>query len=625
MDIGDIAHPNPDSSVYSVDTIRHCVVNAILVSPFVLTTTSILRMAAIVGAPTVSEANFQPAISTHQIQVAQIPSVSLPLPADKPAPLPAIPPGVEHLQNPEDLLRSIPESSLSDEIRFSPTTTEEVVLVRHFNILGSTVFDQAELSAFLDKFRDRPLTFNELLEVCDVITQLYVDQGYISSGAFIPADQVVEEGIVTIQVLEGRLAEIKVEGAARLKPNYIKSRIGLATGAPVNISNLLETLQLLQLNPIIETISAELVATPKPGENMLVVQIKEASTFSVNVELNNAESPLLETFQQKIEAVEENLSGYGDSFAITYQHAGNSNVFEADYHLPINPYNGSLDLSYTFTSSEILESPLSLISPESEAHIWSAGISQPILETPKDKVTLGFHLEQRTSRSFIQPPDLLKTPFGFPGSGATEDGLTRLTILKFSQEWQHRTPNQLIFVKSQLNFGTDWLGTTDNPDLTEPSTEFFSWQAQALWLQRFAPNWFLIGRVAGQISDHALVSSELFGLGGANNVRGYRKDTILSDNGVLASLELQTPVMRWPEQDVTISLAPFVDYGFGWNQDNQPLDAQHLASIGAGLIFQIDDKFTARLDYAVPLANDNNSGDTLQESGFLFAVNAHLF
>ena len=481
------------------------------------------------------------------------------------------------------------------------------------------------LEATLEPFQNRPLTFDELLEARDAITKLYVDQGFVTSGAFIPADQVIDNGVVTIQVLEGKLTDIQVEGTTRLKPAYIRSRLGLAAAPPINISNVLEALQLLQLNPIIENISAELVTNPSPGENTLIVRVEEAQTFAVDVQLSNSESPALETFQQKIEVTEENFSGYGDSLSVTYQHAGDSNVFEAEYSLPINPHNGSLDLGYTHTNSEILESPLSLISPQFEADIWSIGISQPILETPEDKVTLGLHLEQRTSRSFIQPPGLSKTPFGFPGSGATEDGLTRLSVLQFSQEWQHRTPNQLIFVDSRFNLGTNWLGATENPDPDEPDTEFFSWQAQALWLQRLNPDWLLIGRVAGQIADRPLVSSELFGLGGANNVRGYRKDKILSDSGVLASLELQTPIVRWPDQETALSLAPFIDYGFGWNHDNQSLDTQHLASIGTGLIFQIDDKFSARLDYAVPLINDDNSGDTLQESGFLFVIDAHFF
>ncbi len=549
---------------------------------------------------------------------------SIPLPPDRPAPLPQTPQNLEPLPDPSDLLPISPDNLPSSSPSL-PDSAIETVNVLQFNLEGNTVFTDDQIAEVLSPFLNRPITFLELLEARDAVTQLYVDAGYITSGAFIPADQVVDSGIVTLRVLEGRLADIQVEGNQRLQTGYIISRIALASGPPVNVDEILQALQLLQLNPLIANISAELVTTIRPGENSLIVRIQEANTFELDAQLNNYENPLLETFQQIVEISEKNLTGYGDTFNFRYQHAGLSNVVEFNYVFPISPHNTQIEFGYSYSGSEILEEPFDLIAPQSESHTWQLGVRHPIYETPRDRITLGLQLEQRSSQSYIEPAGVSRIPFGFPGTGATEDGFTKITALQFSQEWQRQDSNRLLSLESRVRLGTSWLGATTNTSPDEPETEFLMWQGQALWLQQFDPNWLLVTRAAGQISDRPLVASELFGLGGIGNVRGYRKDQILADNGLIASVELRTPVLDWPEQNAIGIISPFFDYGYAWNNDGQSLEQQNLASIGAGFIFQIEDNFTARLDYAVPLVNTSDIGNTWQESGFLFGINIRLF
>ncbi|NEQ44741.1 MAG: ShlB/FhaC/HecB family hemolysin secretion/activation protein [Leptolyngbya sp. SIOISBB] len=205
---------------------------------------------------------------------------------------------------------------LPDNLFPLPGSAIETVNVLQFDLEGNTVFTDEQIADILNPFLNRPITFLELLEARDAVTQLYIDAGYITSGALIPADQIVDAGIVTIRVLEGRLADIKIEGTQRLNPDYISSRLALSSGPPVNIDDVLQSLQLLQLNPLISSISAELVATPKPGENSLVVRVQEAETFALNVQLNNYENPLLSTFQQVVEVSEQKFDRLWGRFAV---------------------------------------------------------------------------------------------------------------------------------------------------------------------------------------------------------------------------------------------------------------------------------------------------------------------
>jgi hemolysin activation/secretion protein len=67
-----------------------------------------------------------------------------------------------------------------------------------------------------------------------------------------------EDGIVEIQVIEGRVEEIQVRGNSRLSQDYIRNRIAQYTGTPLNQQRLLSGLQLLRLNPLINNVRAQL-------------------------------------------------------------------------------------------------------------------------------------------------------------------------------------------------------------------------------------------------------------------------------------------------------------------------------------------------------------------------------
>ncbi len=66
-----------------------------------------------------------------------------------------------------------------------------------------------------------------------------------------------------IQIVEGSLQEIRISGQERLSPDYVRSRLNIATGKPLNRDRLIEALQVLQINPLIASLSAEAIALGK--------------------------------------------------------------------------------------------------------------------------------------------------------------------------------------------------------------------------------------------------------------------------------------------------------------------------------------------------------------------------
>jgi hemolysin activation/secretion protein len=115
-------------------------------------------------------------------------------------------------------------------------------------------------------------------------------------------------------------------------------------------------------------------------------------------------------------------------------------------------------------------------------------------------------------------------------------------------------------------------------------------------------------------------------------VRGYRQDTLLTDGGLLGSAEVRLPLfrvpqIRAPQIEGVMQIVPFVDFGMGWNRGDRPdPDPSTLVGVGLGLRWQQGDRFTARLDYAIPLVDvDRGDTNTWQENGLYFSVQWRAF
>jgi hemolysin activation/secretion protein len=74
------------------------------------------------------------------------------------------------------------------------------------------------------------------------------------------------------------------------------------------------------------------------------------------------------------------------------------------------------------------------------------------------------------------------------------------------------------------------------------------------------------------------------GVGGRYSVRGYRENFLVRDNAFLASAEIRVPVVRNVAVADYLELAPFYDYGRGWNAlGDAPRSINSIDSVGMGL------------------------------------------
>ena len=245
------------------------------------------------------------------------------------------------------------------------------------------MFSTKELAKAAESYTKHRITFAQLVQLRSQLTKLYVDKGYVTSGVIIPP-QTIKAGVVVIQVVEGSLEKIHVTGTRHLNPSYVRDRLAIAAGKPFSRDRLLSGLQLLQLDPLIKSITADLQAGIRPGTNILEVKVKEANSLSGQIIADNARSPSVGSFQRRVNLNDANLLGLGDGLNIGYTNTDGSNGFKINYSLPVNPRNGKLTFSYGRTNSHVIEHPFNQDNFFTDNGVQAtAEVRLPILRIPQ--------------------------------------------------------------------------------------------------------------------------------------------------------------------------------------------------------------------------------------------------
>jgi len=516
----------------------------------------------------------------------------------------------------DDLLNTPPQPIPQPDSPDNP----DVITIKKYRVTGSTVFSEVELDRITKPFTGNAVPFSQLLEARSAITQHYIDEGYITSGAYLPAEQVIEDGVVTLQVVEGVLEAIEISGNKHLKSSYVQKRLQLGSGPPLNVNELLEAMRLLQIDPLIGNLSAELTAGSEPGLSILQVEVAEAPTFDVQLVLDNQRSASIGSFQRQVVVSEANLFGFGDAARLGYANTDGSNEVDFSYTFPVNARNGTISASFSQVWSRVIEEPFDQLNIEGTSRDLSLTFRQPVIQTPQQELALGLTVGRQESETFLG--GRLGIPrVRFPLSpGADNDGRTKITQLRLFQEWTQRGNDSVLALRSELGIGLDAFDATINQ--AAPDGRFFLWRGQGQWVKQLAPRTLLLLRSSLQVADRALVPLQQYGLGGLNSIRGYPQNLLLVDNGLLGSAEVRIPISQFGDaQQGLLQLAPFFDLGHGWNNgEDRQIEDRTLAALGLGLRWQWSDIIAARLDWGIPLISVGPQSSGFDDSQLFFSI-----
>ena len=400
--------------------------------------------------------------------------------------------------------------------------------VKKIEVEGSSLFPKEELEALVNLDEGKEISMGVLLLLVQELTSYYVSQGYFLTKAYIPA-QKLKDGIVKINIAEGRINKIEVSGNESLDSEDIEGRFIRVKNEGVLREQTLER-TLLELNDLLGvTVRSLLKPGELPGTSNLVLEVKEGPAYSFAFDMDNYGSEFTGPIHYNFSANVGNLFKLGDQFSLrVIQSDFTQSLVAPSFSYPINNFGTMLKLSYSH-SKQSLGKELVALYAEGNSDSFTSELSHPLYRSRLGQLTLKGGYSIRESRNF---------QLGEPSS---RDNLRAFHISlggNYTDRYQGRT-------FAELKFNQGISDSNENRPLTSRRrakgnifrAEFNFTRFQSTG---FAGSYFII-RGNGQISSARALSANLFSVGGFGTVRGFPISEHSGSNGYNGGIEYVIP------------------------------------------------------------------------------------
>lgn len=471
--------------------------------------------------------------------------------------------------------------------------------VSKFNFTGNTVLSNDQLASLTSNFTGKELSYKQLTDVLGVISNFYRQLG-LWARAILP-EQDIKNGVVTIQIIEGRLGKVIIKSEVQ-EPNlkleivrkYIENKI--SRQSILNIIQLEKNIQNLNNIPGIQAV-ATLEAGQAVGETDVVIQLENRRRLSGTFQGDSFGSR--SSGRSRVTALVnvDSLLKEGEQFTIQ-----RVQTIGSEY----NAVAGSFRIGYDGTRGTLraaklrydLGDPFSSTNPTGNSEELSLSIDKPLNAIGKTNLSSNFTLSKSDYENKNNTP-----------SNVQKEILRAIAKLNFNRADQ--------FFKGGVNYGSLSLTIGDLDDTSTNSTtnnalgQFSKLNANVSRFQRLTDQNALQVNLSGQYSFKNLDSGEKFSLGGPYGIRAYPNSEGQGDHGLMANVELKHGFSK------TLEGMIFYDWGWvqqyqntysTWNQNNPTLkNIYQLQGAGVGMNWNINP--TTNINWVFSTTLGSNHGE----------------
>lgn len=282
---------------------------------------------------------------------------------DRPSSRPLPPPQLNPDEKKEDFsLPKVPVPSTQ-----SPSTENRIFSLAKIEVEGNTVLPENKLREEIKPYEGRSINVAEIEELRQKLTQLYIDAGYINSGAVIPEDA-INNGTLRINIIEGRLDEIHIKGQERLREGYIKNRLQYDPDKPLNLHSLQEKFQTLLSDPLISQMKGKLLPGSTSGHSILDVEVTRAQPYRLTLFGDNYRPPSIGAEAFGLTGQVYNLTGLGDAVDFTFITSEGSNRYAGGFNVPLNDWGTIATFHFDEGDSSVIEGSIKKLNIKSQVH-----------------------------------------------------------------------------------------------------------------------------------------------------------------------------------------------------------------------------------------------------------------
>jgi hemolysin activation/secretion protein len=406
-------------------------------------------------------------------------------------------------------------------------------------------------------------------------------------------EQTVDDGIVRLQVTEGRVEKLRIAGARYYSERKILAQLpSVKPGAVPNLPQLQQELTKLANDARDRQITPVLKPGSTPGTVEVDLAVHDVLPFHGSVQVDNRYTADTSPLRVMARASYDNLFQAGESLSLLAQTSPQNT---SEVKLGVVSYAGHLPWEHSNWTGYFIRSDSNVAAVGTLAVIGNGSIAGLRFNRElysSDNGTFGLAIGpdyKNFGENIKLSSALLRTPIRYLMWTVQATGAMHNDV------WEAQGALGLQFgIRGLLNDEAQFAYKRAN---AHAGFSYLRGYGQAF--RQLGRGWSLGGRFSLQYSEQPLINNEQFVFGGADTVRGYLEAEALADAGLTAGLELRTPALVRGAYRVNAFF--FTDHGIGITQ--LPLPGQparvHLDSIGGGLKFAVGNELDAAIDWAL--------------------------
>jgi hemolysin activation/secretion protein len=496
----------------------------------------------------------------------------------------------------------------------SPLTVQVVA----FDVQGNTLLPEAAVQARLAAFTGRqPL--QRLKDAAAAVQELFRSQGYGGVVAFVP-EQTMDGGTVRIRVVEGRLTQVDVAATRQFSEANVRASLpSLVTGRTPNVRLIDAEIQLANENPA-KTVQVLLQPGARSGDIAAKLSVTEQPVQRFSARLDDTGSERTGRWRAGLGWQHANVFDKDHVFAAELQTAPENTqavaVLSLNYRAPLYAQAMAVDAfaAYSNVDAGTSATPAGDLSFGGKGYVLGTRLNAYLsrYENIDQRLVLGLEWREYLNNCAIEG-----LPQGACGAAGESVSVQPLSLSYTAQTVSEVRAGFSVGLHTNLGLGGAHGAQADFEAVRKNSQRRYTLlrlSAQVAWPlpEGVLSGVVLAARLQGQFSGRALVPGELFGIGGAQSVRGFGERELTADSGLQASVEAISAglgeLLKLPGLDLRALI--FADAGYGANRQQDACQAGRtecrIGSVGAGLRANWQ-QMTLRLDVARAMSAGNGT------------------
>lgn len=457
----------------------------------------------------------------------------------------------------------------------APAPDENHFDVLEYRVTGNTVLPGAEIEEAVYPWMGEGKRIADVEKARAALENAYHKAGYLTVLVDIP-EQDVKQGVVRLNVTEGKVDHLRVQGSRYYSLGFIKAQAAsLAEGEVPYFPQVQK--DIASLNRTADRrVTPVMKAGKKFGTVDVDIKVEDTLPLHASLEMNDQYSKGTERWRLTGMMRYDNLWQRDHSLTLQFQTAPQNTdqvkVLSASYLGRFDDSDRMLAVYGVKSKSDV--ATVGGISVLGNGNILGARLILPLPALKDYYHSLSVGADYKSfEENILFGADTSKTPISY---------------LPFAVQYSATAQDAQGVTQYGLgmNFGLRGMVGTDDEFAVKrlgAKSNFFVLKPEVQRTQTLPRDFQLWGKLDGQFAGGPLISNEQYVAGGANSVRGYMEAEAAGDHALHATLELRSPALRRGEWLQELRVTGFYDIATLHVVDATASEREQHTIAGAGL------------------------------------------